>query len=132
MNRDNETTDPLPDPVDRTKFVLDAEGTDDDLEPENPYIEVTDAEIKALRDESHVLNSGNDKETAKALLEQEAFAAILSLTKLAVRAQNERVRLDASKYVIERVLGPVARVGEDRDPEKDPIQKLLKKAGMID
>jgi len=93
----------------------------------NPDIEVTEDELAALSDEVEVLHAGDIKEAADVLLTEKALAAIQSISKLATGAAAERVRLDASKYIIERVLGPLSKVEIDKDPEKDLILQFLKK-----
>jgi hypothetical protein len=50
--------------------------------------------------------------------------AAASICHLALHSANERIRLDASKYVVERNLG---RIGENNLPgAKDPVDDLIK------
>jgi hypothetical protein len=98
---------------------------------DNPDIEVTDDELDALKDEVDVLHAGSTKDAANKLMEEKALGAIISISKLATDAVAERVRLDASRYIVERVLGPLSKMEPDRNEASDPVTKLLKRAGMI-
>jgi hypothetical protein len=93
-------------------------------------IEVTDEEIDALKDEASVIHGGDQKEFAQNLLDQNAFRAIMQIVKLSTEATNERIRFDASKYVIERVLGPLSTIKPEVDVSKDPIYQLLDAVGL--
>lgn len=97
----------------------------------NPSIEVSEDELAALKDEVNTLHDGNLKTGAERLMEEKLSAAVLSISKLATSASAERVRLDASKYIVERVLGPLSKIEFEKDLNKDPIVRMLKRAGMI-
>lgn len=99
---------------------------------DNPDIEVTEAELAALKDEVEVLHGGDIKEAADKLLDEKVLKAIMSIAKLATEAAAERVRLDASKYIVERVLGPLSKIEFDKNPEKDPMYRFMRKVGMLD
>lgn len=92
---------------------------------DNPEIEVTEDELAALRDEVDVLHGGDLIEMSDNLLREKTLSAITSISKLATGAAAERVRLDASKYIVERVLGPLAKIDHTSNPENDPMLKLL-------
>lgn len=94
---------------------------------DNPDIEVTDDDLRALKDEVDVLHGGDLKAAAGDLLEQKAMQAIISISRLATEASAERVRLDASKYIVERVLGPLSKIEMDKDPAKDPMLQFMAK-----
>ncbi len=94
-------------------------------------INVTDEELDALKDEVKILHGGDLKAAAENLLEEKSIAAVQSIAKLAVNGATERVRLDASKYIVDRVLGPLSKMTIEIDPEKDPVSKLLKDAGFV-
>ena len=98
---------------------------------DNPDIQVTQAELDALKDETEALHDGDIIEAANKLLEQKTLSAIISISKLATQATAERVRLDASKYIIERILGPLAKIEHATDPLDNPTYRLMVKAGMI-
>lgn len=92
------------------------------LQPEDD-IEVTADDLKALSDESDIM--GEDFKTlAERMLDENLTRAVLQLTKLALNASNERVRLDASKYIIERSLGRLQDI-DHTIKQKDSIQDLL-------
>jgi hypothetical protein len=70
----------------------------------------------------------DDEESARAvelakmhLIEQAPYAAA-QIAQLAQHASNERVRLDASKYIVERVLGPS---GQPTQGVKSPLQMVM-------
>lgn len=94
---------------------------------DNPDIQVTEDELAALKDEVDVLHEGDTKKAADDLLIQKVMSSIQSISKLATSAATERVRLDASKYIVERVLGPLSKVDINKDPAKDPMMVLLEK-----
>lgn len=94
---------------------------------DNPDIQVTEAELSALKDEVDVLHEGDTKQAADDFLTQKVMLSIQSIAKLATSASAERVRLDASKYIVERVLGPLSKVDINKDPDKDPMLVLLRK-----
>ena len=98
---------------------------------DNEAIEVTEAELEALKDEVEVLHGGDTVEAANQLLISKTMQAIMSISKLATDATAERVRLDASRYIVERVLGPLTKIQIGMDFKSDPIAKFMIKAGMI-
>lgn len=98
---------------------------------DNVDIEITAEDLSALKDEVDVLHSGDTKEAAQQLLVDKTMQSVLSIAKLATDASAERVRLDASKYIVERVLGPLNKLQVEFDADSDPIIKMMKKAGLI-
>ncbi len=97
------------------------DSTEDDL--------VTDEELDLLNEEVKVLHGGDLKAAAESLLEEKAIGAVQAISKLALGSSNERVRLDASKYILERVLGPLSKMVVEFDPDSDPLTQLLLDAG---
>ncbi len=91
---------------------------------------VTDEELDLLNDEVKVLHGNDLKEAANILLEEKAILAVQSIAKLARTANNDRIRLDASKYILERVLGPLSKMQLEIDEEETALGKLLKDAGF--
>ncbi len=91
----------------------------------------TQSEVEALSDELETIHGGDIKMAAQSLLEQKALTAILGIAKLAVNATHERVRLDAQRYIVERVLGPLNKIEPDVDTNRDPLIRVLKKAGIV-
>lgn len=70
----------------------------------------------------------DDEESAKAveiarmhLIEQAPYAAA-QIAQLSKHASNERVRLDASKYIVDRVLGPS---GQPTQGTKSPLEMVM-------
>jgi uncharacterized membrane protein YheB (UPF0754 family) len=70
-------------------------------------------------------NRGDTKKTAEMIFNDNVALAAQSLVHAAVHSDNERIRLDASKYIVERVLG---RLGESKDVAADPLQELFNEA----
>lgn len=61
--------------------------------------------------------------TSKRLMEENAPVVAQSMIHLALHSQNERTRLDAGKYILDRVMG---RVGEEILPKEDsPIEQFI-------
>src|SRR4051812_41127388 len=58
-------------------------------------------------------------ETAKRIMVESAPAAAAMIANLAQNGHNERVQLDASKYIMERVLGPA---GQKIEAAKGPLE----------
>jgi len=73
----------------------------------------SDKELDAARMEAQVFGAGPNGEgetpaaTLRRLFEENSTKAALQIISLGNAAMSERVRLDASKYVVERVLGPL-------------------------
>lgn len=104
----------------------------DDLNQLEDDLELTDEDINALKDEVDLLHNGDIKEAAQSVLEQNSLRAILEIAKLGRNASAERVRLDANKYLVDRVLGPTTKIDPAPDEDYDPLIKILKKAGVMD
>jgi len=72
-----------------------------------------------------LLNDGDDLAGSERIFAENAIPAALAITHMAVFSDNERIRLEAAKYVVDRNLG---RIG-DTDPLKnvgnDPLYKFL-------
>lgn|SRR5690554_3200170 len=78
--------------------------------------------VASLREERSALDPDmTDAQHAKKIFAEHAAAAASTIAHIAIHGSSERVRLDASKYVVERILG---RVGDDVG-EDDPIQKFM-------
>lgn len=69
------------------------------------------------------------KQTLRRLFEENSAGAAMRLISLSTHASSERVRLDASKYIVERVLGPLAgagaAVGANGDAEPGSLEHTL-------
>ncbi len=77
--------------------------------------ELADADI-AFAD----LHAMDAKALAKAQFAQALPAAVYSIIDLATNGLNERIKFDASKYIVDRVCGSGNGVGDE-----DPIEALL-------
>lgn len=84
---------------------------------------IPDDALKSLVTE-RTLNPQESEETlSRRLFTENAAAATVSIIHTALHGTNERTRLDASKYIVERVLG---RVGDDAfGGEKSPVEAFL-------
>jgi len=56
------------------------------------------------------------------LFREHSYEAALAITQIAMHGANDRIRLDAAKYVVERAIG---RMGETSPDGKDPIDDLV-------
>ena len=82
--------------------------------------------------EAELMQDADYAATAQRLLEERLPTAILEIARLGKEAQAERVKLDANKYLVDRVLGSTTKVLPEQDDESDPLKRLLKKAGYGD
>ena len=76
---------------------------------------VTDDDLQALMVEAETFNINDPRELADKMLQENLVMAIQSIANIARHGTNERTRLDASKYITERVLGKVtdgAKIGD--------------------
>jgi hypothetical protein len=85
---------------------------------------VPDEALAALRMERDLTANGETEEAlSRRLLREAAPQAALSLIHMATHGSTERVRMDASKYVLERVLG---KVGDDAyGAASSPLESFL-------
>lgn len=74
-----------------------------------------------------VVNEEDEMKATRRLFKESAPGAAMSIIHLSMYAEHDRVRLDASKYVVERVLGPT---GSDTSDADNPLENLL--ADVID
>jgi hypothetical protein len=81
-----------------------------------------DAALESLRLESTVSTEETYAKTAQRLLEECTPAAVLAITHLAQHSTSERIRLEAAKCVLDRVLGRV----QDATPvgKEDPFKTI--------
>lgn len=96
----------------------------DKLRPEQERDWVPEEAIAALRMERTVMDPlGSYEDQARQLFRENAPNAAASIVHLAVHSINERTRLSAAQYVVDRILG---KVGDDTfGAEKNPAQALL-------
>lgn len=82
-----------------------------------------DDAVAALNQE-RVFTQETPAEMARRIFKESAPNAAASIVHVALYGSNERLRLDASKYVVDRVLG---RVGEDVNIGVDsPLDAMIK------
>jgi len=79
--------------------------------------------LDALVDERSLHPEETNEQTARRLLKENAPIVAQSLLRLAIYSKSERTRLDAGKYVMDRVLG---KIGDDLNTGSDsPIDGFL-------
>jgi hypothetical protein len=71
--------------------------------------------VKAAQYEGYVFGSPNGEgetpaQTLKRLFEENSAAAAVQIIKLSQHASTERIRFDACKYIVERVVGPTSLI----------------------
>ena len=69
-----------------------------------------DSIIDALADEKSAFEM-SDPQLAEKILKENSAMCAQAIVRIAVHSPNEKMRLDASKYVLERVLGRVTEQG---------------------
>lgn len=82
-----------------------------------------DARLESLAQELD-LHDGDQKVTAEAIFKENLALAAQSISHIALYSLNDKTRLDAAKYVVERNLGRI----QDSDPssESDVWNNLLR------
>jgi hypothetical protein len=95
------------------------------MNPPNDYDDWDpDEAIKSLATETSLLDEGDPSLTARRLLQQNLAAATSSVIHIALHSPNERLRLDASKTIMDRCLGTVANSDPFGRP-KDNLELVL-------
>jgi hypothetical protein len=61
---------------------------------------------------------------AKRLLKEAADGAAATLVEIALHGSTEKLRLDAAKTILDRVIGPVSQVQPTDD--ESPLERMLK------
>lgn len=93
----------------------------DDGAEEVPW--VPEAALESLVAEKTVHPEEDHEATARRLFRENVGQVTLGILHTAVHGSNERVRLDAQKYVVERVLG---KVGDDAfDGDRSPVASFI-------
>lgn len=83
-----------------------------------------DSAIDALNQE-RTLMSETPEQQARRLLKENTPSAVVAIIHIAMHGSNERLRLDAAKYITDRVLG---RPGEDVNLGVDsPLEAALRR-----
>lgn len=98
----------------------------DEVEDETPNIDttVTEEDLALLNTESETLDGDDIIITSERILRQSLGGAILAISKLARASKNDKIKLDAAKYIIDRNLGPLAQVNPVGG-KKNPLEELL-------
>lgn len=81
-----------------------------------------DAALSSLTDDRRQSEESEEDQARRVFKENSANAA-MSIVHLSMRSRNERLRLQASQYIVDRVLGPAGRANEDAS--KGPLEDLL-------
>jgi predicted hydrolase (HD superfamily) len=83
---------------------------------------VPDDALNSLVTERTIHPEEDNEATARRLLRENVAASVLGIVHTAIHGTNERTRLDAQKYVVERVLG---RVGDDAYGATSPVADFI-------
>jgi hypothetical protein len=83
---------------------------------------VDDKALEAAKMEAQVFGRGPNGEgetpaaTLRRLFEENSAKAAMNIISMASNAASERIRFDANKYIVERVLGPLSATNNDGAP----------------
>jgi hypothetical protein len=84
---------------------------------------VDDEELSALTMERQVHPDESSEDQARRLLKENVGSAVLGIVHTSQHGSSDRIRLDAQKYIIDRVLG---KIGEDiNGGGNDPLERFL-------
>lgn len=83
-----------------------------------------DSAFQSLRLEREMVHpEESNAQTSRRMLDESAPVAVAAILHIAKYGTNERTRLTAAQYVVDRVLG---RIGDDVNAgEKDPLEMFL-------
>jgi len=90
-----------------------------------------EAALASLAEETNLIDSGDSTETARRLLQHSLPAATQSVIHIALHSHNERLRLEASKTIMDRCLGTVATtdpLGRQMDPLERTLNEIFSQA----
>jgi len=88
---------------------------------ENKWVD--DEELSALTMERAVNPDESSEDQARRLLKENVASAVLGVVHTSMHGSSDRIRLDAQKYIIDRVLG---KIGEDiNGGGNDPLERFL-------
>ena len=90
-------------------------------------IDVTDEDIRAIKQEADAYNETSEQ-MANRLFKENLPHAVIAISKLAMFASNEKIRLDASRYIVERNLG---RLQDGNNLALEPLEKFLSDVEQI-
>ena len=96
------------------------DGTDDTVSGKEW---IADDALECMITEKSFHPGETNPKTAKRLMDENAPVVAMSLIHLAIHSKSERTRLDAGRYIMDRILG---RVGEELLPTEDsPIDQFV-------
>jgi hypothetical protein len=101
------------------------DGTNEAGEPDDKALEAARMEAQVF---GRAPNGEGEtpRQTLRRLFEENSARAALQIINLSNSASGERVRLDASKYIVERVLGPMTTLKPgDTDAEPGSLEHTL-------
>jgi hypothetical protein len=78
---------------------------------------------EALSMERQTHNDESEEVLTHRLLKENAARVAMSVVNMAVRGTSERIRLDAGKYVLDRVLG---RIGDETYRADSPLDAMVR------
>jgi hypothetical protein len=84
-----------------------------------------EAALEGLVSETIDVHGGDTVKHAEMILHDAAAVAATNIVHTAKYSPNEKQRMDASKYIIERVMG---RVGDSKNAGENPLEELLREA----
>ena len=88
----------------------------------DPYWD-SDEALEAMKMERAMRPEETDAELAQRIFKEAAPQAATGIVHLAFHGVNENTRLNAQKYVVERVLG---KIGDTGDSEDSPLNQMVK------
>jgi hypothetical protein len=106
------------DPRDRTH-------TSDELNDDDTF--VTEEEIEILMAEKQMLG-GSTVDMGRRHFEENLPQAVLAIVKVARHSENDKLRFEAAKYIVERVLGKIQDTGTH---EKQAWEQLLEDTTVV-
>lgn len=84
---------------------------------------VPDDALASLVSERAINPDESEEQLTRRLFKENSASAALQIIHVSHHGTNERTRLDASKYIVERVLG---KIGDDKfEGEKNPLEALM-------
>jgi hypothetical protein len=88
--------------------------------------------IEALNQERTIITGETQEQTARRLMRENAPGATLAIVHIALYGANERLRLDAGKYILDRVLGrPGDDLGEGADSPLETALRRMQEAAEV-
>jgi hypothetical protein len=88
----------------------------------------SDEALNSLKMERSVNPTESNKAMTQRLFEEAAPGAAMALTHLALHATNENTRLNAAKYVTERILG---KVGDSEGDSESSLDEMVREFHTI-